>query len=137
MSYEYVGACGCGLVSFNVELPNSICEYQPRACDCGYCVERKSSYLSDPEGALVIFDAHHLKREQQGDLQAVFHRCLNCGDLVAVTYAFESGLKGALNAALLSSILIHHQPLNVSSKALSVSEKLERWNASWMKVILE
>ena len=44
------GQCNCGQTKIKLSLSNKLNKYSPRACDCDFCISRKISYLSHPEG---------------------------------------------------------------------------------------
>ena len=134
---QYKGLCKCGSVTFTLILPNDIGSYTPRACDCDYCTNRNASYLSDPQAELYIQSNKPLKKEAQGSEQANFLSCSNCNTLVGVVCSFDTGLKGAVNATLLTKEYQLQSPVTVSPKLLSPDEKLERWEGIWLKVSVD
>jgi hypothetical protein len=136
MTYQYTGNCRCAQVSFLLTLPNPLEHYQARACDCDFCTARRVAYLSDNKAWVSISGESALKSVRQGSEQAEFQLCSNCGDLVLVSYLFDTGLKGAVNAALLDSFSLMDKPVSVSPKKLSASEKLIRWEGVWLAVQL-
>ena len=87
-------------------LPNSLHSYQPRACDCDFCMAQKAAYLSDLNGVLEVFHQHKLEGIYQGSEQAgVFSQKYTIGSAVYV-----------------------------SPKMLSPQEKRERWQSVWLTV---
>ena len=129
---EYQASCNCDRVKMSLTLPNPLRHYQPRACDCEFCTALNVAYLSDARGKLEVFSSGSIQVIQQGSEQALFAQCRHCADVLFVSYGFETGTKGAINANLLVD---KHQLANViavSPKALSSTEKLERWLAVWM-----
>ncbi len=131
---KYSCCCSCGAIQVELHLPKPLTDYTPRACDCDFCTERKVSYISDSEATLQITNPSELKLLRQGSGQADFWQCKSCHDLIAVTRKFEDGLKGCVNAQLLSENHKLRKPLSVSPKLLSHKEKLERWREVWMSV---
>jgi len=134
LANRYNGACQCGGVEFSVRLPRPLGEYSPRACDCDFCTTRGLAYLSDPAGSAEIISKVDLWKTTQGSEQAQFLSCVNCNDIVAVVYLFPVGLKGAVNASLISSEEAPQSAIAVSPKLLKPAEKLERWDTAWLLV---
>lgn len=134
MKFEYKGSCKCGNSSFTLSFPKKLEFYSPRACDCDFCVQRKASYLSDPEGSLDIESKEELATDTQGSEQAKFLSCKGCGLLIAVICPFSTGLKGAVNATLINEHNQLQDQITVSPKLLTPSEKLERWKGMWLNV---
>ena len=131
---KYSSACTCEKIQVKLSLPKQLDKYTPRACDCDFCTVRKASYLSDPHGVLEVTKSGGLEQLVQGSEQAIFWQCKSCHELIVVTYEFEGGLKGAVNASLFAKIIKLQQSIPVSPKLLSPEEKLERWREAWMTV---
>ena len=134
---NYSSTCSCGMVEIEISLPRSLEEYEPRACDCDFCIARGASYISDPDGRLIIRHADKLERLKQGSEQASFWQCSSCKDLIAVTCEFETQTKGAINASVFEKQHKLKPPISVSPKLLVPEEKLNRWSAIWLKVELK
>lgn len=115
-------------------LPNSLHSYQPRACDCDFCMAQKAAYLSDLNGVLEVFHQHKLEGIYQGSEQAVFWQCKACHNLILVSCEFASGVKGAVNAGVFSQKYTIGSAVYVSPKMLSPQEKRERWQSVWLTV---
>ena len=135
---EYQASCSCphNKVQLSLILPKAIEQYQPRACDCDFCVALDLAYLSDPAGQLDVFNSRNIEYAQQGSEQALFARCKTCHSLLFVSYEFASGIKGAINAKLLADNYALTEPISVSPKTLLPDEKLERWQATWLPLNL-
>ena len=134
--FEYKGQCDCGDINCRLTLPNTLSTFHPRQCDCDYCKARNLSYLSDPEGKVVIIHKGEISVEHQGSGQANFLHCLSCKTLIAVTVETENGIKGAINSGVLALANQLLTPLPVSPKLLSKDEKRERWQSLWLEVQL-
>jgi hypothetical protein len=137
MQYEYSGNCRCGRLSINISLPQTLNNYTPRACDCGFCRERGIRYLSDSGGMLEIVHGQPVESLQQGSLQARFLCCSECGTVVAAVCDFESGLKGAVNAGLLDQADQLRPSVPVSPKRLGPDEKIARWETLWSPAVIK
>ncbi|CAA0107413.1 GFA family protein [Zhongshania aliphaticivorans] len=134
MSYKSLGSCPCENVNFSVTLPQALEHYRPRKCDCDFCRHHNASYLSDPNGRLDITSSVTLRASKQGSEQASFLSCPHCQALIAVVYAFPTGLKGAINTALLANPKLLQVAVDVSPKNLSRNDKRIRWNETWFTV---
>ncbi len=132
-----LGACSCGAIHFEVELPQALSAYNPRACDCDFCVQRGVRYLSDPQGSLTIHATGDIEVLTQGSGRARFLQCASCHDLIAATFGPRKSLRGAVNATLLEAAGELPAAQVVSPKQLSADEKEERWKRLWMNVRLE
>lgn len=146
MTHHYRTHCSCGAVSLDLRLPQPIQGYQPRACDCDFCMLRSASYLSDFAGELSLTAAETPKQFSQGSGQARFLCCSRCDSLVAVIYQDEQcplserAIIGAVNASLpwvdsRGEAMILQPALSASPRLLSAADKLERWRKLWLKII--
>ena len=131
---EYLGQCQCSQVTLALNLPSPLDSYQPRACDCDFCIERHIVYLSNPAAHLTISPKRRLKALKQGSEQAIFWSCRQCHDVVAVTFDFEDSTKGAVNAMLLTEKGSLPEAISASPKVLSAEEKRQRWQELWLEV---
>ncbi len=131
---HYMGSCKCRAVSLAVFLPVSIENYEPRKCDCDFCVTHNLSYISDPKGKLTVQFDGKLANQKQGSEQATFLTCNNCETIVAAVCEFEGKLRGAINSNLLDNNNKLMKPISVSPKKLSPSEKVKRWEEVWFHV---
>ncbi len=136
MKYEEPGKCNCGKVTFSIELPEKLEKYSPRKCDCDFCIERNMSYLSHPDGILIIECSDPLEIIKQGSNQARFLVCSECNTIIVGVHQFGNCLKGAVNANLINEFERLQKPTSVSPKYLSPKEKLSRWEGVWQKVTI-
>jgi len=134
MHKEYKGTCKCGNVDILVNLPLELSAYSPRTCNCDYCKKRELTVISDVCGSIKVTSRIPLRIERQGSNQADFRNCSKCGDFIIVSYSYSDCCKGAVNAALLSSIAAFKRPTPISTKLLSSSKKLQRWKTVWSEV---
>ncbi|MCO7225346.1 hypothetical protein [Pleionea sp. CnH1-48] len=132
----YRGHCHCGYTQIALHLPQPLDHYEPRRCDCDFCVSRNISYLSAPTGLIEISADTPLDTLHQGSQQADFLACPQCKTVIAATFKNDVMRIGSLNAQL----LIEHDKLrpsiSVSPQQLSAEEKLSRWQQLWSKVVL-
>lgn len=133
---EYQASCHCQKVQLSLTLPQPMEQYQPRACDCDFCVAFNVAYLSDPEGKLDVFNSNNLEYAQQGSEQALFARCKSCHSLMFVSYEFVTGVKGAINVRLFANRYTLMEAISFSPKTLTVEQKRERWQTVWLPVTL-
>ncbi|WDE01681.1 aldehyde-activating protein [Thalassomonas actiniarum] len=131
---NYSSTCSCGKVAIKISLPKNIEEYEPRACDCDFCMARSLSYLSDSNGQLKVYHSSELEPFKQGSEQASFWQCSSCHDLVVVTCEIDNHTKGAINARMFEKQYNLKPAVSVSPKTLAPEEKLNRWNTVWLKV---
>lgn len=126
--------CHCGNVLIEIELKNPPAAYNPRVCDCDFCRKHGASYISDPQGALLIEikDQCQLGSYRQGSEIAVFLLCKNCGVLVAITFQDNRQLYAAVNSKTIDGDERFGAEKPVSPRKLSGSEKIERWKENWL-----
>ncbi|MDK2593871.1 aldehyde-activating protein [Pseudoalteromonas obscura] len=132
---KYCASCKCGNVEVSVNFPHPIEKYQPRECNCDFCLANGLAYLSDPNGTLSLTAKDPMKRLKQGSLQATFWQCPHCMDIVAVTHANNNKTRGAVSKQLFEAKYRIPPSIRVSPKKLSPTEKLIRWNTAWSTVI--
>ncbi|AXI02161.1 GFA family protein [Aquirhabdus parva] len=140
-AYVYAGGCHCSNIKLAVELTKALNAYKPRACDCDFCKTHGASYLSDPQGKLVITtkDKDALSRYRQGDAIADFLICKICGVVAGVSFQSEAGLYATIEAGLYATINVKAlsdradclPETSVSPKLLSTEDKIERWKKAW------
>lgn len=130
--HSYLGQCQCGAVTCSIKLPEVISGYSPRRCDCDFCFAKNILYLSEPKGNLTVSTDKPLERLQQGSEQAVFLQCVDFKDVITVSYSFASGLRGALNANLLSDSNSFKPAEVVSPKQLAPEDNVKHWKEFWM-----
>lgn len=128
------GQCECGQTKVKIRLPDSLCEYNPRACDCDFCLARGITYLSHPDGELAIESDMPLEIQKQGSNQASFITCTQCKTVIAASLQQSGRLIGALNAQLLSDFSQLQPAVTVSPKKLDASEKVARWQTLWLNI---
>ena len=126
------GGCHCGNIRIELELPRTAGTYNPRACDCDFCRKHRAAYVSDPQGSLriLVSRAGDCSRYAQGSGQAELLLCRNCGVLVAPLYRDAGRLYGAVNANAVEGVAFGAQQ-PVSPRALSASDKAQRWKQLW------
>jgi len=129
-----LGKCSCGETKIKVCLPQALDQYSPRACDCDFCVSRKISYLSHPDGELEIESNAPLEVQRQGSNQASFITCGSCKSVIAASLQLENKLVGSLNSTLLLDFSLLQKSTSVSPKQLGAKEKVERWQTLWLNI---
>lgn len=131
---ELKGGCHCGNIEVDVSLPRPSEAYNPRACDCDFCMKHAAAYLSDREGGLRIRvkDPRLLSRYRQGSGQAEFLVCANCGVLVGVSYQESGRTIGAVNSQVLGAVRFGEKT-PVSPKKLGPDDKTKRWKDVWFQ----
>lgn len=131
--HKLEGSCHCGNIKIEVALIHAPNEYIPRACDCEFCRKHGASYISDPDGSLVIKvrDERLLKKYRQGSGTAEMLICTNCGVLVGGAYRAEGRVFAAINTKIIDGSTTFGESQSVSPKALSSEEKIVRWKKLW------
>lgn len=128
------GSCHCGRLALRYETAQAPAATSPRACDCSFCRKHGAAYLSDPNGALSIFEGESGSRceYRQGSENARFQVCTHCGVLVAVLFEHEGRLYGAINARCLNGDARFANDVDVSPQRLSAEAKIARWLQAWI-----
>ena len=130
------GSCRCQRLQLTLQGALEPAANSPRACDCSFCQAHGAAWLSDPEGELVVAasDADGLGRYRQGSESAEFLLCRHCGVLVAVVFAGEDGMRGAVNVRCLADAGEFAPVQAVSPQQLPPEERRERWRRLWTPV---
>lgn len=131
------GTCSCGAVTVALRLTAALEAQALRQCTCDYCGERNGIYLSDPKGGLEIRSSSVLIREKQGADIADMLLCSSCQDMIGAVCEINGVLKGVLRAPLLRQFDQLPAPELTAPQTLSGQEKVVRWDALWMPVMLE
>lgn len=127
------GSCHCGNIKIEAELPKNMESYSPRACDCDFCEKHSAAYVTDPQGKLKVKvrDSQLLRYYHQGDENADFMVCMNCGVLAGVTYQYAGIIYGAINSRIVNERERFAPITKVSPKTLDEESKLKRWKEIW------
>lgn len=135
---ELTGGCHCGKlkVSFHSVCPPE--DFDPRACDCDFCMCHGATYVSDPAGRMVVDVQQEdaLGRYRQGSDTAEFLFCRECGVLVGVTVERDAGMLGAVNVACLDQRERFGEPKAVSPRQLARETKIARWEEVWTRDVV-
>jgi len=126
------GGCHCGRVTLRFGTTKRPEEFNPRACDCSFCLKHGASYVSDPNGRLSIEvkGSDTLGEYRQGSGSARLLLCRHCGVLVAALYDGGGVSYGTVNSRCLEGTAFG-APQTVSPKSLSAEEKKQRWMKLW------
>jgi hypothetical protein len=125
------GSCSCNNIS--VFWKNFDFSLVPRKCGCDFCCSRGAAYVSK-SGTVVeatIAKRHLHNVVEHGSMQAKFHECAFCRDIVMVTAVIQGTLYGALNVNCLHSRERFVAPVIVDFSGQTPEEKLERWRRNW------
>ena len=135
---EVSGGCYCGNIRLNAALSRDLASYNPRACDCDFCLKHAAAYVSDPLGSLHIEIRNELEvnRFRQGSTTAEMLVCRTCGVLVGALYRESNRLFGTLNAKALDSRPLFGPEKSVSPKLLSGDQKVQRWRELWFLAVV-
>jgi len=128
------GSCHCGDLRIALAAELSPAATSPRACDCSFCQAHAAAWVSDPEGELVVTasDADALGRYRQGSESAEFLFCRHCGVLIAVVFATDEGMRGAVNVRCLANAGKFAPVQVVSPQQLAPEVRRERWRSLWI-----
>lgn len=130
---KLTGGCHCGNIRVAARLSRLAETYNPRACDCEFCVKHVAAYVSDEQGSLLIRikSEHDSVRYRQGSKAAEFLLCKACGVLVAVLYQARGRIYAALNARTVDETASFGADQPISPKLLSEDERVARWREVW------
>lgn len=136
--HELKGSCHCGNVCVELALTRLPNEYNPRACDCDFCRKHGASYVSDPNGSLVVHvrDEKFLHRYRQGSNTADMVLCGNCGVLIGGAYKTAENVFAAINVMIIDGEVTFGKVKPVSPKELNAAEKVGRWTELWFANVL-
>jgi hypothetical protein len=127
------GGCHCGNIFVELELSRELGTYEPRACDCDFCIKHCAAYVSDPQGTLTIRikDESQSGKYHQGSGAADLLLCRSCGVLIGALYRSDGRLYASVNVKSLESRASFGAEQTVSPKKLSEGEKVQRWRNIW------
>lgn len=128
------GSCYCGNITFSAGLTAPAESYEPRACDCDFCMKHGAAWMTDAQGTLEISvkDGSKLSKFRQGSESADFLSCAKCSVLVAVVYNESSVNYGAINSRAVTGVQFLPSK-TVSPKKLAAQDKTARWKEIWFK----
>jgi hypothetical protein len=132
------GGCYCGNIRIQAHFSQDLATYNPRACDCDFCLKHAAAYVSDPAGSLriEIRSDFEVNRFRQGSNTAEMLLCRICGVMVGALYRESNRLFGTLNAKALDTRLLFGSEESVSPKLLSAEQKAQRWRDIWFPEVL-
>lgn len=98
-----LGSCRCKNLRVNWQIKDF--SLIPKACGCNYCVSKNAAYVAKPGSKFTLsvqhanqYRAHANGRPSpDGEPSAVFHECLFCEELVAVTCTIDEVSYGIIN----------------------------------------
>ena len=133
------GSCHCQCLQLVLHGSIEPSTTSPRACDCSFCQAHAAAWVSDPDGELVVTasGADALGRYRQGAESAEVLFCRHCGVLLAVVFATDEGLCGAVNVRCLANAGEFASAQVVSPRQLPPEERRERWRRLWSPVRIE
>jgi len=139
MQGTLTGSCHCHRLQLALHGSLQPAETSPRACDCSFCQAHAAAWVSDSEGELVVTasDAEALGRYRQGSESAEFLFCRHCGVLLAVVFATDDGMRGAVNVRCLADAGEFAPTQTVSPQQLPPEERRERWRRLWTPVRID
>jgi hypothetical protein len=128
------GSCYCGNITFSADLTAPAESYEPRACDCDFCLKHGAAWMTDAEGTLEIAvkDNTKLSKFRQGSESADFLSCAKCSVLIGVIYQENGMTYGAINSRSVNGVAFPPAK-TVSPKKLTAQNKIARWKEIWFK----
>ena len=101
MSTEYAnilrGSCHCGNLKFELHTNKTEADFVPRTCQCGLCRSHGASWISDPEGKLVLYESDDMSRYQFGHKTSDFIIRPKCGVLIVALCEVEGQMRAVIN----------------------------------------
>jgi hypothetical protein len=131
--HNFSGGCHCGNIHLDIGLPRAPVTYNPRACDCEFCVKHGAAYLSDNQGSLSIQikDVSATRSYRQGSGIAECLLCTDCGVLVGALFRVDGQVYGTVNVRAIDAAVTFGEAQAVSPKQLGASDKTKRWTDIW------
>ena len=128
------GSCHCQRLTLVFDSSLDPAMTSQRACDCSFCQAHAAAWVSDPDGELVVTasGADALGRYRQGSESAEFLFCRHCGVLLAVVFASDEGMRGAVNVRCLAEAGEFAPAQAVSPQQLLPEVRRERWRRLWI-----
>lgn len=136
--HRITGSCHCGNVDLSMALTRAPAGLAPRVCDCDFCRKHGASYLSDPEGTLVVEvrDPDALVCYRQGSGQAQMLVCGVCGVLIGALFETGEDRFAAINVRTVDGGVRFGDGQPVSPQRLAPEEKTERWEKLWFSEVI-
>jgi hypothetical protein len=129
---NYSGYCKCKRWAIQVSTAEDLRKFNPRACDCSYCVAHPAGLISEPDMHIrLLGNASDLVVHKNGDELASFYHCVHCGEMLAVGCVIAGQSRGAANALLLDQKALLGATVQIQPRLLSADEKLIRWSRLW------
>lgn len=131
------GGCHCGNVIFVIDTALRPGDFEPRACDCGFCTKHRASWLSDPKGKLVVSvrDESGISKYRQGSGSAEFMLCRECGVLLGAFHDDGGTVLGAVNSKAVEGAPAFAEEVTVSPRLLEETRKISRWRTIWFNQV--
>lgn len=131
--HELNGGCHCGNITLKLGLARAPDSYEPRSCDCDFCRKHRASYISDPQGTLLVRIRNQedsgIYRQGSGAAECLL--CRNCGVLVGALYRMENALYATVNVNVIEPGTTWGAEQPVSPRKLSETDKIKRWQQLW------
>ncbi len=129
------GACHCGAIGFEFELPEPEGAILVRACGCTFCRKHGGVYTSHPAGRLAarIADAALHERYRFGHGTAEFHVCRTCGVVPFVTSEIDGKLYAVVNVNSFEGVApeeLASSPTDFDAE--NIEDRLARRRRNWI-----
>jgi hypothetical protein len=134
---ELRGGCHCGNVEFTLFTERSTDDLVPRRCSCSMCRRHGASYISDPDGRLVLRyrDPSSLSVYRFGHGTSQWIICSSCGVLTAVLCKIDDRLRAVVRVQSMvgHAFLATETPTDFDDE--SVAKRLERRARNWIGTV--
>ena len=134
---ELRGSCHCGNVEFTLYTEKSTGDLVPRRCSCSMCRRHGASYISDPDGRLVLRyrDPSLLSLYRLGHGTAQWIICSRCGVLTAVLCEVDERLRAVVvvQSMVEHTFLASETPTDFEGE--TVAERLARRANTWIGTV--
>jgi hypothetical protein len=135
--HDLRGSCHCGNVEFTLSTEKSADDLVPRRCSCSMCRRHGASYISDPDGRLILRyrDPSLLSFYRFGHGTAQWIICSRCGVLTAVLCEIDDRLRAVvvMQSMVEHTFLASERPTDFEGE--SVAERLSRRAKTWIGTV--
>jgi len=135
--HDLRGGCHCGNVEFTLSTEKSTDDFVPRRCSCSMCRRHGASYISDPDGRLVLRyrDPSLLSLYRFGHGTAHWIICSRCGVLTAVLCEIDDRLRAVIRVQSMVEHAFLASEMPTDFEGESVAERLARRARTWIGTV--
>jgi hypothetical protein len=135
--HDLRGSCHCRNVEFVLSTEKSTDDLVPRRCSCSMCRRHGASYISDPDGRLVLRyrDPSLLSFYRFGHGTAQWIICSRCGVLTAVLCEIDDRLRAVVVVQSMVEHTFRASETPTDFESESVCERLARRAKTWIGTV--